>query len=205
MTPVRRRRPHLVGRRQIVLSGTDADPNAVATRGNPTPIVDQETGRIVLLTTMDPGTTSRPRTPYVQFSDGRRARRSAKPRNIGAQIDDPTWGWYATGPMHGIQLTRGAHKGRLVAGTNYDVGRQGCRRSSSTATTTARPGTRARPICGPTVMVPQEISVVEKVDGGIYAGARNNGGHGGATVGRLPSATMVAQTYDAPYTDDRRA
>jgi sialidase-1 len=40
---------------KVVLSGTDSDPNAVATRGNPTPIVDLVTGRIVLLTTMDPG------------------------------------------------------------------------------------------------------------------------------------------------------
>ena len=32
---------------QTVLSGTDSDPNAVATRGNPAPIVDYDTGRIV--------------------------------------------------------------------------------------------------------------------------------------------------------------
>ena len=40
---------------QTVLSGTDSDPNAVATRGNPAPIVDYETGRIVLLTRLVPG------------------------------------------------------------------------------------------------------------------------------------------------------
>ena len=100
---------------QTVLSGTDTDPNAVATRGNPAPIVDYETGRIVLLSTMDPGTTSRPRTPYVQFSDDD-GKTWSKAKNIGDQIDDPAWGWYATGPVHGIQLTRGAHAGRLVAG-----------------------------------------------------------------------------------------
>ncbi len=121
---------------QTVLSGTDSDPNAVATRGNPAPIVDYETGRIVLLSTMDPGTTTRPRTPYVQVSDDD-GRTWSTARNIGDQIDDPAWGWYATGPVHGIQLTRGTHAGRLVPGRTTTTARVGRPDNSSTATTTA--------------------------------------------------------------------
>lgn len=164
---------------QTVLSGTDTDPNAVATRGNPAPIVDYETGRIVLFSTMDPGTTSRPRTPYVQTSDDD-GRTWSTAKNIGDQIDDPAWGWYATGPVHGIQLTRGTHAGRLVAGTNYDNGAgQNAGQlvySDDHGVTWHKGATDLR-----SDATPQEISVVEKVDGGVYAGARNNAGTSGAS------------------------
>ena len=48
------------------------------------------------------------------------------------------WGWYATGPVHGIQLQRGKHAGRLVVpcdhstdagGGNAPVGRPAGRRA----------------------------------------------------------------------------
>lgn len=190
---------------QTVLSGTDSDPNAVATRGNPTPIVDMDTGRIVLLTTMDPGTTNKPRTPYVQYSDDD-GKTFSKAKNIGAQIDDPGWGWYATGPVHGIQLTRGAHKGRLVAGTNFDdagdannpddnlVGGQ-LVYSDDGGDTWQKGATDLRSAAG---LLPQEISVVEKVDGGIYAGARNNNGSAGNSRAFAVS-NDGGETYAAPY------
>ncbi|MGY4772309.1 exo-alpha-sialidase [Kribbella sp. CWNU-51] len=181
---------------QTVLSGTDSDPNAVATRGNPAPIVDYQTGRIVLLTTMDPGTTSRPRTPYVQFSDDD-GKTWSKAKNIGDQIDDPAWGWYATGPVHGIQLTRGANAGRLVAGTNYDNG-AGVNAgqlvySDDHGETWHKGATDLR-----SDATPQEISVVEKVDGGVYAGARNNAGTSGASR-MFAVSNDGGQTYAAPY------
>lgn len=181
---------------QTVLSGTDSDPNAVATRGNPAPIVDYETGRIVLLSTMDPGTTSRPRTPYVQVSDDD-GRTWSKARNIGDQIDDPAWGWYATGPVHGIQLTRGAHAGRLVAGTNYDngAGKNAGQLvySDDHGVTWHKGATDLR-----SDATPQEISVVEKVDGGVYAGARNNAGTSGAS--RMAAVSNDGgQTFSAPF------
>ena len=182
---------------QTVLSGTDADPNAVATRGNPAPIVDYETGRIVLLSTMDPGTTSRPRTPYVQFSDDD-GKTWSTARNIGDQIDDPAWGWYATGPVHGIQLTRGTRAGRLVAGTNYDNGAgQNAGQlvySDDHGVTWHKGATDLR-----SDATPQEISVVEKVDGGVYAGARNNAGTSGAS--RMAAVSNDGgQTFSAPFT-----
>jgi len=182
---------------QTVLSGTDTDPNAVATRGNPAPIVDYETGRIVLLSTMDPGTTSRPRTPYVQFSDDD-GKTWSTARNIGDQIDDPAWGWYATGPVHGIRLTRGTHAGRLVAGTNYDNGAgQNAGQlvySDDHGVTWHKGATDLR-----SDATPQEISVVEKVDGGVYAGARNNAGTSGAS--RMAAVSNDGgQTFSAPFT-----
>ncbi|MDX6236077.1 MAG: sialidase, partial [Kribbellaceae bacterium] len=182
---------------KVVLSGTDSDPNAVATRGNPTPIVDLVTGRIVLLTTMDPGTTSSPRTPYVQVSDDDGLTFS-KATNIGSQIDDPSWGWYATGPVHGIQLTRGAHKGRLVAGTNYGVAGKVAGQlvySDDHGDTWQKGATDLRS----DGLVPQEITVVERVDGSIYAGARNNGGSSGNSRASAISADG-GETYTAPFT-----
>ncbi|MGW6199600.1 exo-alpha-sialidase [Kribbella sp. NPDC055110] len=181
---------------QTILSGTDTDPNAVATRGNPAPIVDYETGRIVLLSTMDPGTTSRPRTPYIQFSDDD-GKTWSTAKNIGDQIDDPAWGWYATGPVHGIQLTRGAHAGRLVAGTNYDNGAgQNAGQlvySDDHGDTWHKGATDLR-----SDAAPQEISVVEKVDGGVYAGARNNSGTSGAS--RMAAVSNDGgQTFSAPF------
>ncbi|WP_410784884.1 exo-alpha-sialidase [Kribbella sp. C-35] len=181
---------------QTVLSGTDTDPNAVATRGNAAPIVDYETGRIVLLSTMDPGTTSRPRTPYVQVSDDD-GKTWSKAKNIGGQIDDPAWGWYATGPVHGIQLARGAHAGRLVAGTNYDNGAgQNAGQlvySDDHGETWHKGATDLR-----SDATPQEISVVEKVDGGVYAGARNNAGTSGAS--RMAAVSNDGgQTFSAPF------
>jgi sialidase-1 len=182
---------------KTVLSGVDGDPEAVSTRGNPTPIVDLETGRIVLLTTRDPGNgTNRPRTPYVQFSDDDGLTFSTA-RSIAAEIDDPSWGWYATGPVHGIQLTRGAHQGRLVAGTNYDVDGKVAGQlvySDDHGQTWHKGATDLRN----DGIVPQEISVVEKVDGGIYAGARNNNGTGGNSRAFAVS-NDGGETYVAPY------
>lgn len=182
---------------QIVLSGTDSDPNAVATRGNPAPVVDLETGRIILLSTMDPGTgTNLPRTPYVQYSDDD-GRTFSKARSLLSEIDDPTWSWYATGPVHGIQLARGAHKGRLVVGTNYSVDGQQAGQlvySDDHGVTWRKGATDVRS----DGMVPQEISVVEKVDGGVYAGARNNGGSAGASRAFAVS-NDGGETFAAPF------
>lgn len=161
---------------RMVLQGTDADPNAPATRGNPVPILDRDTGRIVLLSTFNPGTTARPRTPYVQYSDDDGLTWSTA-RSLLGVIDDPTWGWYATGPSHGIQLTRGAHAGRLVAGVNFSdgSGRNGAALvySDDSGVTWHRGATDIRPT---TNIVPQELSLFERTNGGIYALARDQNG-----------------------------
>ena len=34
----------------------------------------------------------------------------------------PSWNfWYATGPMHGIQLEHGQHAGRLIVGASFET------------------------------------------------------------------------------------
>jgi sialidase-1 len=115
------RRSHDGGRTwsapSIVLGGAAEN----ATRGNPEPILVEHgphRGRIVLLTTYNPAGGGE-RIPYMQFSDNDGRTWSAA-KSLRPEIDDPSWGWFATGPAHGIQLQYGRHAGRLVAGVNYD-------------------------------------------------------------------------------------
>ncbi|MFD9093462.1 exo-alpha-sialidase [Streptomyces collinus] len=98
------------------------------THGNPAPVVDRETGRIWLAETYNTGRTdgascSVPcdRTPHLQYSDDDGETWSA-PRDLSPEILPADWNsWYATGPVHGIQLTRGRYAGRLVFGVNTET------------------------------------------------------------------------------------
>ncbi|MEU9184355.1 exo-alpha-sialidase [Streptomyces sp. NPDC048484] len=98
------------------------------THGNPAPIVDRETGRIVLAETYNTGRTDGgncavpcDRTPYLQHSDDD-GRTWSEPRDLSDELLPAHWNsWYATGPVHGIQLARGRHAGRLVFGVNTET------------------------------------------------------------------------------------
>ncbi len=98
------------------------------THGNPAPVVDRATGRVLLAETYNTGRTDAgncavpcDRTPHLQYSDDDGLTWSA-PRDLGPQILPPGWNsWYATGPVHGVQLTRGPHAGRLVFGVNAET------------------------------------------------------------------------------------
>ncbi|MDQ0379695.1 sialidase family protein [Amycolatopsis thermophila] len=172
---------------QVINSG-DGD-----THGNPVPIVDSTTGRIVLITTYNPGRTDGkgcavpcPRTPHVQYSDDDGLTWST-PVDISAQASRPEWdAWYASGPVHGIQLTQGPHRGRLVFGVNAETA-QGTDsvvnhgalvysddhgQSWHIGAVDSYPFTAK----GPFSQKPSEISVVELADGSIYAGGREQSG-----------------------------
>ncbi|MET8583137.1 sialidase family protein [Streptomyces collinus] len=98
------------------------------THGNPAPVVDRETGRIWLAETYNTGRTDSAscsvpcdRTPHLQYSDDDGETWSA-PRDLSPEILPADWNsWYATGPVHGIQLTRGRYAGRLVFGVNTET------------------------------------------------------------------------------------
>jgi iduronate 2-sulfatase len=100
------------------------------TCGNPAPVVDQTTGKIWLLMTWNDGADKEDAIGYQKARDTRRVfvTHSAddglswtKPQEITASVKKPEWGWYATGPVNGIQLMRGAHKGRLVIPANHSA------------------------------------------------------------------------------------
>ncbi|CAM5258405.1 exo-alpha-sialidase OS=Streptomyces antimycoticus OX=68175 GN=SANT12839_073140 PE=3 SV=1 [Streptomyces antimycoticus] len=97
------------------------------THGNPAPIVDLRTGRIVLASTYNTGRDDSQscdvpceRSPHLQYSDDNGATWSA-PRDLSSSLMPPQWNsWYATGPVHGIQLQHGRHKGRLIFTLNTE-------------------------------------------------------------------------------------
>jgi sialidase-1 len=100
------------------------------TCGNPCPVVDQKTGRIVLLMTHNLGvdtektiklrTAAGTRTVWISVSDDDGLTWS-KPREITREVKRADWTWYATGPGVGIQLTHdgAGHAGRLVIPCDY--------------------------------------------------------------------------------------
>lgn len=107
------------------------------TCGNPAPVVDQATGKIHLLMTwnlgtddigkINEGTSTNTRRVYKTSStdDGQTWTPVAE---ITSSTKLPAWGWYATGPCHGIQLTKGPNTGRLVIPCDYievGTGRKG--------------------------------------------------------------------------------
>lgn len=84
------------------------------TCGNPVPIVDEETGTIHLLMSWN-NTRA-----FVTHSTDEGLTWSA-PEEITADVKEVGWTWYATGPVHGIQIKAGPDKGRLIAPTYTTV------------------------------------------------------------------------------------
>lgn len=93
------------------------------TCGNPSPVVDPETGRIHLLMTwnlgddtigkINAGISKDTRRVFYSYSDDD-GLSWVQPREITSSTKKPQWGWYATGPCHGIILTKEPYKGRIV-------------------------------------------------------------------------------------------
>ncbi|ANP54925.1 sialidase-1 [Streptomyces griseochromogenes] len=102
------------------------------TRGNPAPVVDPRSGAVVLVTSYNSGAVTeaqimrgetgeeRGRRVFVQRSwdDGRHF---TSPKEITAEVKRRGWRWYATGPGHGVALTRGPHTGRLLIPANHSA------------------------------------------------------------------------------------
>ena len=92
------------------------------TIGNPAPVVDlldpDHPGRIWL-----PFTLENDRV-FVVSSDDNGESWSDR-REITKSVKKKGWGWYATGPVHSIQLQRGKHRGRLVIPCDHRVGKPG--------------------------------------------------------------------------------
>ncbi|MGO1597398.1 MAG: sialidase family protein [Sphingobacterium sp.] len=100
------------------------------TCGNPVPIVDEETGRIHLLLSWNhgedrwgdlvDGTGQDVRRAFYTWSDDE-GETWEDPQEITESVKNENWDWYATGPVHGIQIKKGPHAGRLVAPNYFTV------------------------------------------------------------------------------------
>lgn len=176
------------------------------TRGNPVPIVDQSSGRITLLTTYNPGNECPPvntskctRTPYLQHSEDPAGTRWTKPV-AQAQLKHQDWDtFFATGPAHGLQLTQGPHKNRMVAGISFS-GRNGVKGAgiivSDDGGTTWKLGA-VDDRTGKKIN-PQEINLLEAVNGDIYAAARNND-NSGTHIGKDNRAAALSTDGGASF------
>ena len=71
----------------------------------PAPVIDERSADIVLL-----GTYNNIQVMLMRSSDA--GAHWTAPQDITAQIKSPDWQWYATGPVHGIQIKQGQFKGR---------------------------------------------------------------------------------------------
>ena len=104
------------------------------TCGNPCPVVDQRTGRILLLGTwnhgqdegesLHHGTAKDTRRVFLLTSDNDGASWSP-PLEITAEAKAADWWWYATGPGVAIQLGQGARRGRIVVPANHSSAANG--------------------------------------------------------------------------------
>lgn len=97
--------------------------DAENTCGNPAPVVEEVSGKIHLLMSWNLGTDDIGTINSGTSKDTRRVYKTsstddgltwASPKEITADVKLASWGWYATGPGHGLQISNGAYKGRLV-------------------------------------------------------------------------------------------
>ncbi|MFD8302912.1 exo-alpha-sialidase [Streptomyces sp. NPDC059690] len=202
------------------------------THGNPAPVVDRQTGRVLLAETYntgrtDSGSCSVPcdRTPHLQYSDDDGVTWSA-PRDLSDEILPADWNsWYATGPVHGIQLTRGRHAGRLVLGVNTETwngergemelppaGSGGRVTANHAALIVSDDGgdhwrvgaTDSWPIAddGTFRQKPSELTLAERTDGSVLVSGREQDGtdlgHRTQTVSRDGGDSFAAPFRDLP-------
>ncbi|MEU9467290.1 sialidase family protein [Streptomyces avermitilis] len=189
------------------------------THGNPAPVVDRETGRILLAETYNTGRTDGAgctvpcdRTPHLQYSDDDGLTWS-RPRDLSDEILPPEWNsWYATGPVHGIQLTRGRHAGRLVFGVNTETW-DGSRVSANHAALIISDdggdhwrigATDSWPIAadGTFRQKPSEMTLAERTDGSLLVSGREQDGtdlgHRTQAVSRDGGAGFTSPFRDLP-------
>ncbi len=86
--------------------------NASITIGNPAPAVDASTGYVHLLFCRNNDTV------YHTVSTNNGLTWATR-TEITSTVKLPEWGWYATGPGHGIQLSRGDQAGRLIIPSDH--------------------------------------------------------------------------------------
>ena len=184
------------------------------TFGNPTPIADGRTGKILLLTTYNDGNITeeqiltggvKDRRVFLQASIDNGATWSMA-KEITSAVKRPDWRYYATGPVHGIQLARGAHAGRLIAPCNHSTTNSSGSPAwkahllySDDGGDTWRIGATESPNYG--ILNPNECAAVELADGRVYTVARNE--ESSAPDHRAFACSRDAGlTFEAPFAID---
>jgi sialidase-1 len=185
-----------------VIQDEPGDPAANVWIGNPTPVVDDKDqahpGRLWLVFT-------RSNTRIFATSSDDNGNTWSDRREITKSAEKPSWGWYAAGPVHGIQLERGPHAGRLIIPCDHrqrDVDSWGSHLiySDDHGATWKLGASDTRPATDP--LHPNECVAVELVDGRVYVNAREHDGSDPAT--RVVAYSRDGgQTFDAPFAAER--
>jgi len=178
--------------------------------GNPSPVVDQQTGRVVVLATHKNGGDTELQILTGQGQDSSRvwlltsddagANWSAA-RDITSEVKPPDWRWYTVGPGHAVQLTAGPHTGRLVAAANHTEADKGAGDHvliSDDGGTTWSVGADDTP--GPGPIVPDENTAAQLPDGTIVFSSRNQ--NQDAPWHRLrTTSTDAGSNFSVPYAE----
>lgn len=141
--------------------------DAPITIGNPCPVVDHDTGTIWL-----PFCRNNDRVFVTSSQDD--GVTWSTPREITGSVKKDNWGWYATGPGHGIQIRRGRFAGRLIVPCDFrlkDTPRVGEYRYSHVIYSDDH-GTTWH-LGGVTDNFMNECEVVERLDGSLLLSMRN--------------------------------
>ncbi|TWT60459.1 FAD-dependent oxidoreductase [Rubinisphaera italica] len=176
--PPRQQIIHMKGNLPInpVAAAQNLDQPGENTVNNPVAIVDHETGTVHFLYCLE-----YMRCFYMRSEDDGAS--WSKPVEITSTFEDfrPEYDWkvLATGPAHGIQLTRGPHRGRLVVPVWLSLGTGGhAHRPSVTATIysddhgkTWQRGEIAVPDT-PEFVYPNETAIVQLDDGRVMLNSR---------------------------------
>lgn len=178
--------------------------------GNPSPVLDEESGRLVVLATGKAGTdteaeimtgtgadTSR---EYLITSDDD-AGAWSDPADITESVKSPEWRWYSVGPGHAVQIRSGDHAGRLVAAANHSDGALNYGAHlllSDDGGVTWRIGATDTPQGGP--RHPNEATAAASANGTIVVSARDQNGTDEWHRLRTTS-TDGGESFVAPFED----
>ena len=186
--------------------GWDGLPTNNVTAGNQTPVVDlldpQNPGRIWM-----PFTLENDRV-FVTFSDDYgqtwHENMNGRAREITDDVKLEEWDWYATGPVHGIQLTRGEYAGRLIIPSDHtfqDAGGGGWGAhvvySDDHGLSWQLGGVSDQT---DDRISPNENVAVELVDERIYFNSRDSGSAPGNRS--IAYSSDGGLTYDGPFVED---
>lgn len=176
--------------------------------GNPSPVVDRVSGRIILLSTWNNGKDPEKKIHARESIDTRRVfcmysdddgLTWSKPKEITRSTKKGGWTWYATGPCHAIQLT----SGRIVVPCDHGSFIDSKTSVSGSHVIYSDNGGKTWKLGG-ILNVGNESTVTELADGSVMLNMRTDrAGREEHGYGRLVAVSHdKGKTFGEPYYDN---